>query len=232
MNIPETADLIELLAAANVLNRLDPKTPEVWAAALCDLEYRDCMQAAARLIRTTQWVKIADVRDTVHEIRADRIRNANLVYDGNPDETGTESARNLRALVDAAGDGHLPPRTITAALDPGHQAEPTARGRAILDAVGQHFPAPRQGVVNVLAISCPICHARPGRTCQSRRKKHRADVHPARLDDARRIAAGQPPVDRSQAVIEERQRREAAARALELNGASSFIPPTRDEAAS
>jgi hypothetical protein len=218
VNIPETADLIELLAAANVLNRLDPKTPEVWAAALGDLEYRDCMQAAAVLIRTAQWVKIADVRDAVHDIRAERIRNANVVYDGQPEETGTQSAANIRALVDAAGDGRFADRTIGEALITN---PPALRGRALLaleSGVGREVPSPRAGVVNVLAVACPHCGAPARKTCRTRGKSM-PDAHPARLEDARRIAAGQTPADRS-AEERERERRLEASRA-----ALAALPP-------
>jgi hypothetical protein len=229
VNIPETADLVELLAAANVLNRLDPKTPEVWAGALSDLEYRDCMQAAVHLVRTAQWVKIADIRDTVHAIRADRIREANLVYDGIPEETGVQSAANVRALVGAAGDGRLANRTIREALESGEPPAASGRAKAMLEAVGRHIPSPRAGVVNVLAVACPVCFVPVGRSCQSRRKKHRADVHPARLEDARQAAAGRPPVDRTQLATEQEQRRIAARALLGEDGPSTFVPPGRDE---
>lgn len=229
MNIPETADLIELLAAANVLNRLDPKTPEVWAAALSDLEYRDCMLAAAHLIRTAQWVKIADVREAVHDIRAERIREANLVYDGQPHETGEQSAENLRALVDAAASGRTARRTITQALEAAPPAAAVGRRKAMLEAVGQRVPSPRAGVVNVLGIACPACWSPAGKTCSSRRGRSRADVHPARLEDARRLAAGQPPVDRTEIEAERQQRLQAARRVLEIEGPTAFVPPTRAE---
>jgi hypothetical protein len=195
VNIPETADLVELLAAANVLNRLDPKTPEVWAAALSDLEYRDCMLAAAHLIRTTQWVKIADIRDAVRDIRAERIRAANPVYDGEPHETGDESATNIRALVDAAGSGHLANRTIREALESGEPPAIGGSAKAMIEAVGQRIPSPRVGVVNVLGVGCPHCQARPGQLCTSgtKRKRRHADAHPSRLEHARRVAAGTEP---------------------------------------
>lgn len=210
----ETANLLDLLAAANVLNRFEAQTPDVWHAALADLEYRDCMQAAANLIRTQQWVKICDIRDAVHRIRAQRIAAANPLYDGNPHETPEDGVQNLRALIGAAGAGLLPTRTITAALEAaGTDEELDERTEAALAAVGRHVPGPRAGVVNVLAVACPHCHALPGNRCTAGRRKL-TDPHWARLDDARRIAAGQAPRDRASVELEVQQQLAYSRRAI------------------
>ncbi|GGP55656.1 zinc finger domain-containing protein [Streptomyces abikoensis] len=222
MTTDEALNLIELLSAANVLNRMEERTPDVWAAALADLDAADCLKAAAHLVRTQQWVKICDVRDAVAELRAARIAAANLVYDGDPRESGAESLQSLRALVDAAASGRLPAQPIRAALEPAPDTAPaTGRARAVLAAVGNRVPSPREGVVNVFAVACRICNARPGRPCTSTRnpRRRRADPHPARLDDARRAAAGLPPVDPAE-EHEEMARRLAASRA-----ALAALPP-------
>lgn len=198
MTPDETISLLELLSAANVLNRLEDRTPDVWTAALADLEATDCTRAAAHLIRTRQWVKICDIRDTVAQIRADRITAANIVYDGNPDETGAQYAQSVRTLINAAACGQLPPRPIRAALEPAPDTRPvTGRVHAILTAVGHHVPAPRHGAINIFAVPCRICHAPAGRSCTSTTnlRRRRPDAHPTRLDDARRAAAGLPPAD-------------------------------------
>lgn len=214
MNQNQTEDLLELLAGAGVLNRLTDSSPEVWAAALADLDPRDCMRAAGHLIRTQQWVKISDIREAIAAARAERIAAANLVYDGNPGETGAQSADSIRALVDAAASGELPSASITASLGLDQPAELlSGRARAALAATGRSIPRQREGVTNVLAVGCPRCFARPGRNCTTGHRR-RANVHPARLDDAHRAAAGLPPVDPADMQRELERRREVTRRAL------------------
>lgn len=215
MNQNQTEDLLEVLAGAGVLNRLTDTSPEVWAGALADLDPHDCMHAAGHLIRTQQWVKISDIRDTVIATRAERIAAANLVYDGNPAETGADSVQSLRALVDAAASGELPPASITASLGLDQPAELlSGRARAALAATGRSIPRQRDGVTNVLAVGCPRCYARPGRSCMTGHRR-RANVHPARLDDAHRAAAGLPPVDPADMQRELERRRDVIRRALD-----------------
>jgi len=213
MTPDQTDALLEVLAGAGVLNRLTDTSPDVWASALGDLDARDCMQAAGHLIRTQQWVKIADIRQAVTGIRAERIRGSNPLYGGDPDETGAESARNLRALVDAAAGGRMPQQAITAALRTDNPAAtPGVRARAAIEAVGRSVPQPREGVVNVMAVGCRVCQAKPGHSCTGTtaktRHRRRSDVHPGRLEDARRQAAGLPPLD-----TEDTARHEASVRA-------------------
>ncbi|MGK5734300.1 hypothetical protein, partial [Streptomyces sp. URMC 124] len=181
MTTDEALDLVELLSAANVLNRMEDRTPDVWAAALADLDPADCMRAAAHLIRTQQWVKICDIRTTVADLRAERITAANALYDGNPGETGAQSIASRRAVLDAAASGRLPARPIQAALEPAPGTEPLdGRAQAVLATVGRYVPSQRDGVVNVFSVACRICHAPAGRNCTSTRdtRRRRTDPHP------------------------------------------------------
>lgn len=226
------AQIAELLGMCAAFDRRTVGRADVtaWHLVLGDLDNHDAQQAVADHYRETrEWIMPADVRRGVKTIREARIIATNPLYDGNPEETGEQSGRSIRALVDDAASGRLPVRPIRAALEPGENRVITSRERAMLAVPGQHIPSPRAGVVNVLGVPCPICLAQPGRTCRSRRKANRADVHPARLENARRIAAGQPPVDPSEAEAEQRQRLEAARRVLEIEGPTAFVPPTRDE---
>lgn len=239
------AEAARLLLHAAAFDNRKPSTgaAAAWSAALPDMPLDgDTLNAVAAYYGAAgdpaerRWLQPHHVRHYRGLARVERITAANLRYDGQPGETGAESGVNLRKLITAAGDGKIPARPLHE-LTTG--AQPAVTGRALLaieavKAAGEEathpLPSRRAGVVNVLGVPCPICLVPAARVCQSRRRKHRADVHPARLEDARRIAAGQPPADRSQIAVEERQRQEAAARALALSGPSAFVPPDRAEA--
>lgn len=215
MTPDQTLNIVDLLSAANVLNRLEDRTPEVWAAALGDLDYRDCMTAAAHLIRTERWVKIADLRDAVHSLREERLTKANLVYDGNPNESAEQYTATLRSLRSEVASGRIPQHGMSAAIARSSTAElPPGRGRAAIEAVSRSATPQRPGVVNVLAVTCPRCSALPGRSCTTRGKR-RSDVHPSRLDDARRAAAGQPLISHDDIEREQQRRLDASRAALD-----------------
>ncbi|MEV8477866.1 hypothetical protein [Streptomyces sp. NPDC051173] len=99
-----------------------------------------------------------------------------------------------------------PPRTLPAGADvtPG-------RGRAILAAIGGIPEQPGSG--NPRAITCPRCHAEPGRSCTTAGRR-RADVHPARLEAAHRASSGLPPVSDEDAHAELQRRLDASRAAL------------------
>ncbi|MFC1420795.1 zinc finger domain-containing protein [Streptacidiphilus cavernicola] len=234
----------QLLGRAAMFDNRKPSAGAAiaWAEALHDVPLdQDALAAVAAYYGAPgepgerRWLQPHHVRHFRSLPRGERITAANLRYDGHPDETAEESVTNLRALITAAGDGRIAPRPLRA-LEPAEQAAITSRARIAIEAVKaigeeatQGLPSRREGVVNVLGVPCPICRMPVGKNCRSRRSKHRGDVHPGRLEDARRIAAGLPPVDPSNTAIEERQRHEAARRALELSGPTVFIPPTRAE---
>lgn len=236
MNPTEAAQL--LLHAAAFDNRKPSLiAAQAWAIALQDVPLdRDTLAAVARYYGTPgddpdekRWLHPHHVRYHRNEIRRERITAANLIYDGDPDESPMQSVVSLRQLVQAAGDGVLPPRTVRAALEPAQprDEQPVGRAKAILAAVGEHIPRRRDGAVNVFSVPCPICHARAGRPCTSpsNPSKRRADPHPARLDDARRAAVGQPPVDRSEVEREIQRRKAAAAAVLAALPAGTVVEP-------
>ncbi|ONK09490.1 hypothetical protein [Streptomyces sp. MP131-18] len=180
MNLDQTADLLELLSAANVLNRLDDRTPDVWHAALGDLPYRDCMAAAADLIRTQQWVKISDIRNAVRERRAAAASDfvgpglSAEVPDADPDDVPAYLAA-LRGQRVRAASGLEQPRPVA----------------ALVSGVGRSIPAERRAP-GAMSVVCPRCQTPIGKGC--------------RLPSGRPRTAG-PHRERAQAA---RQRWEAA----------------------
>lgn len=198
------AEAGKLLGRASMFDNRKPSAgaADAWAEALEDVPLdEDALSAVAAYYGAAgepterRWLQPHHVRHYRNLARSGRIRDANLVYDGQPEESGAESAENLRALVEAAGSGQVAPRPIRAALEPGKAKAISGRKKAMLEAVGQHVPSRRAGVVNVLGVGCPHCQARPGQLCTSgtKRKRRHADAHPARLDHARRVAAGTEP---------------------------------------
>lgn len=230
MNPAETVILARYVRALCPQQKFDEYTPDAWHGILAGYDLDDARSAVANHVTAgNSFVSVAEIITGIKAIRLRRIEAANPLYDGTPDEDGQQSAENIRALVGAAADGRLRNRTIRGALESGEPPAITGRAKAMLEAVGQRVPSPRAGVVNVLGIACPACWSPAGKTCSSRRGRSRADVHPARLEDARRLAAGQPPVDRTEIEAERQQRLQAARRVLEIEGPTAFVPPTRAE---
>ncbi|MEZ0066727.1 hypothetical protein ABIA32_002739 [Streptacidiphilus sp. MAP12-20] len=192
----------QLLARCAVFDNRKPSqiAMQGWAVALAEVPLdADAFAAVARFYGATsgdtgqRWIQPHHVRHHRAEIRAARIREANLVYDGTPDETGRESAKGLRQLIRAAGDGRIPAQPITAALTAG-TGRPSPELIAQLADVGRDIYAeaapktPPAGQpffgVNALGVPCPHCLVPAGQLCKSRRQPKRADVHPSRLDAA------------------------------------------------
>ncbi|MFF3092309.1 hypothetical protein [Streptomyces cyaneofuscatus] len=197
---PEEAILIaKYVASVCPQQRFNEHTPDVWGDILAPYTVDDARAAVIAVAARQAFVAPAEIVTEIRARREERIELAHVVYDGNPLETGAQSAASRRALITAAADGLLPPRTPAAALGtadrlalpPGPYTNRVAAARA---AVGQGIPTAREGVVNPRAISCRICQALPGTSCTVRGRRMR-DVHPARLDDAKRRAAGLPPID-------------------------------------
>lgn len=193
----------QLLARCAVFDNRKPSQIAMhgWAVALHDIPLdADTFAAVARFYGATtgdagqRWIQPHHVRQHRAEIRATRIREANLVYDGDPDETGRQSAEGLRQLIRAAGDGSITATPITAALAAGTASRPSPKLLAQLAQVGRDAnaetipepPAADQPFfgVNALGVPCPHCLVPAGQLCKSRRQPKRADVHPSRLDAA------------------------------------------------
>ncbi|MFE3371222.1 hypothetical protein ACFXOK_16670 [Streptomyces sp. NPDC059173] len=219
---PEEAILIaKYVASVCPQQRFNEHTPDVWGDILAPYTVNDARAAVIAVAARQAFVAPAEIVTEIKARREERIELAHVVYDGNPDETGAQSAASRRALITAAADGRLPARTPAAALGttdrlalpPGEPGPYTGRVAAIRAAVGQATPTAREGVVNPRAISCRVCQALPGASCDARGRRMR-DVHPARLDDARRQAAGLPPIDPDEARAAEDRIRAASAAAL------------------
>ncbi|MFD3646345.1 hypothetical protein ACFWUT_23495 [Streptomyces cyaneofuscatus] len=202
MTQDEAILLLEYVVAACPAQRIGEFTPDVWGELFAPYSLDEARTAVLTVAARQPFVAPADVITEIKARREERIELAHVVYDGNPLETGAQSAASRRALIAAAADGLLPPRTPAAALGtadrlalpPGEPGPYTNRVAAARAAVGQGIPTAREGVVNPRAIPCRICQALPGTSCEVRGRRMR-DVHPARLDDAKRRAAGLPPVD-------------------------------------
>ncbi|MFF2522472.1 hypothetical protein [Streptomyces liangshanensis] len=200
MNQDEAIMLLEYVSAACPAQRVGEFTPDVWGELLAPYNLADARAAVLAVASRQPFVSPAEIITEIRERRAERIALANPVYDGNPTETGIESARSVRALLRAAADGRLQQRTITAALGkadrpalPAGTSE-SGRVRALLDAAAKEAPRVREGVVNVRATVCQRCGAGPGASCTARGRRM-SDAHPVRLADAQRAAAGLPPTD-------------------------------------
>lgn len=200
-------EAIDLLARAAAFDNRQPSAAAAlaWAAALADIPLDDdALDAVAQYYSAPgspserRWIMPFHVRHYRAQARARRISAANVVYLGNPDESGAQSAANLRRMLRAAGDGRIGARTAQQALPPDRrplelEAGPAGRLQMALNAIGTTPPRQVPGVANALAVGCPKCHAVPGRPCTSGRPNKRrthADPHPARTDHARAQAAG------------------------------------------
>jgi hypothetical protein len=230
------AEAAELLAYAGSLDNRKPSlaAAKAWSDALQDVPLdQDTLAAVARYYsmpatddpNDNRWLQPHHVRFHRAKIREPRIDAAHPVYNGQPLETGIDSSEGIRALNEAAGDGRIPPRSIADAIAARDEMVPLSpRIRAMIENAGRDIPDeddPEQPAIGVNArgVRCPICQAMPGKSCRGHRDRTLTHVHPARLDDARRIAEGR---------AEELARREAALLALNADGPSDFVPPGRE----
>jgi hypothetical protein len=184
----------QLLARCAVFDNRKPSAAAVqgWAVALADVPFDDdALTAVAKFYGSAtghtgqRWIQPHHVRELRAQLRATRIHQANLVYDGRPEETGAQSAASLRALERAAADGRVPAKAISAALNAG-TGRPSPRLLTAAANVGREIPPAEQPHigVNALAVACPHCHVPASQLCRSRRQAKRRDVHPSRLDAA------------------------------------------------
>ncbi|MFE7128918.1 hypothetical protein [Streptomyces sp. NPDC057617] len=215
MTEEEAIQIAEYVAAACPAQKFGEYTPDVWGEILKPYNPDEAREAVIAVARRQRFVSPAEIVTEIRERRAERIALANPVYDGNPNETGAESGQSMRALIRAAADGQTPPQAIAASVGHGRPeltsgTPTTGRAAAVLASVGKALPRVREGVVNPRAVPCRACQALPGTSCTTRGRR-RADVHPARLDDARRAAAGLPPVDPAEDAREIERRRAASA---------------------
>lgn len=219
MTPTEAVEIAAYVAALCPAQKFSEFTADTWGDVLAEYDRDEARAAVVAVAKRQPFIAPAEIIAEIRTVRAARIAAANLVYDGDPTESGAESGLSLRALIRTAADGYTAPaaiggrlRAITSGEQPPEQ--PTGRARALLGSVGQHLPTVREGVVNPRAVACPLpkCLARPGASCRTSGRS-RVDVHPARLEDAQRAAAGLPPADPAERAREEASRRAAAAHA-------------------
>jgi len=219
MTPSQIADLLGFCAA---FDRRTVGTADAlaWHTVLGDLDFNEARQAVTEHYATNRdWIMPADIREAVRAVHRDRLERhteAEPPIGDRCDQTYQAALLNERRAI---ASGQIAPQPVPTrlAIEAGTAPEqPTGRARALLASVGSAVPTIRAGITNILAVPCPMCHAKPGRTCTStvNPRRRRSDVHPARLEDAQRAAAGQPPADREDANREIEHRRAAARAAV------------------
>ncbi|AMW11647.1 hypothetical protein A4E84_20400 [Streptomyces qaidamensis] len=202
MTQDEAILLLEYVSAACPAQRIGEFTPDVWGELFAPYSLDEARTAVLVVARQQPFIAPADVIAEIKARRAERIELANIVYDGNPEETGAESAVALREIIRAAGDGLTGPSSIRAslgaaerpALPPGDDHGPySGRAAAVRAAIGK-MPADRDPTVDPRGRACRRCGAAPGSSCTTGDRRRR-DVHPIRLEDTQRAAAGLPLLD-------------------------------------
>ena len=202
MTEEEAVQIAEYVQAACPAQKFGEYTPDVWGEILAPYDVDEARAAVIAVARRQPFVSPAEIVTEIRERRAERIEQANIVIDGDPTHTGAESAAALREIIRAAGDGLLGPASIRAslgaaerpALPPGADHGPYAgRAAAVRAAIGM-MPADRDPSVDPRGRACRRCGAAPGSSCTTRGRRLQ-DVHPIRLEDTRRAAAGLPLLD-------------------------------------
>jgi hypothetical protein len=195
--------------------KFDEYTADAWHNILNGYSLDEARTAVDRHITAGHaFVAVGEIITEIRKARNDRLER-HTEAEPPAGDTGDHAYRAaLIAERRAIAAGYTEPRPVPA-LPPGSSEQPGGRARAVLAAIGSKIPAPRDGAVNVMAVACPHCHARPGRGCTASNGRRRlADPHFARLEDARRAAAGQPAATREDTARELEHRRAAAAAAI------------------
>ncbi|MCI3240249.1 hypothetical protein [Streptomyces spinosisporus] len=205
MNSQEATALCAYVHQLCPQQRFNEHTPDVWGDVLAPYALDEARAAVVTVAARQAFIAPAEIITEIKARRAERIELANIVYDGNPLETGAESAENLREIIRAAGDGLTGPSSIAGSLgtaerpalppgaDPGPYAGRAAAARA---AIGK-MPADRDTSQDPRGRGCRRCGATPGSSCTTNGQRRR-DVHPVRLEDTKRAAAGLPLLDHDQ----------------------------------
>ncbi|ELP71018.1 hypothetical protein PV735_05490 [Streptomyces turgidiscabies] len=202
MTQDEAILLLEYISAACPAQRIGEFTPDVWGELFAPYSLDEARTAVLVVARKQPFIAPADVIAEIKARRTERIELANVVYDGNPLETGAESAAAIREIIRAAGDGLTGPSSIgrslgTAerlALPPGDDHGPySGRAAAARAAIGK-MPAGRDSVKDPRGRACRRCGAAAGSSCTAGKRRLR-DPHPIRLEDMQRAAAGLPLLD-------------------------------------
>ena len=197
MNSQEATALCAYVHQLCPQQRFNEHTPDVWGDVLGPYSLDDARAAVVAVASRQAFVAPAEIITEIKARRAERIELANVVYDGNPLETGAESAAAIREIIRSAGDGLTGPSSIRAslgaadrlALPPGDDHGPyEGRSAAVRAAIGK-MPADRDPSVDPRGRACRRCGAAPGSSSTTGGRRRR-DVHPVRLEDTQRTAAG------------------------------------------
>jgi hypothetical protein len=178
----DTVNLLTLVAHLCPAMRIEERTAEGWHLALGDLAPEDCVAAVRQLAREKPFIAPSDIAQRVEQIRTERLRTANLIYEPEPGETVIDFQARLRAKQAAAAAGQLPPTRPVLALPPGTSAPmPDVLGH-VLDAYRDERNPP------ALRVRCPFCGSRPGQWCERWKRRQKVSVvgflHPSRKDAA------------------------------------------------
>lgn len=154
-----------------------------WHRIIGDLPYSDTSQAVIEYFaESTEYLKPADLIRRVKTIRADRLRNSDLVIPaGDPDDREAW-AQSLRTITNRLANGREPFRAIE-----GIKGK-TAPSKAYRDARSAEDSERVLGQT----IACPVdwCGALAGQPCVSQvHGKPLAKGHPSRLKAARSEAS-------------------------------------------
>ncbi|RLU79253.1 hypothetical protein CTZ27_37040 [Streptomyces griseocarneus] len=212
MNDKEAVALARYVRALCPQQRFDEFTADAWYDVLAPYSLNEARAAVVRHINAGHaFVAVGEIVTEIRKARNDRL-DRHTEAEPPPGDTGDHTYQAaLLAERHAIASGELeprpvpPPRALTAGTAPA-----PGRGRAILAAVGG-IPEQRDSA-NPRAHYCPRCHAQPGHSCTTVGRR-RADVHPTRLDAARRAADGLAPADPAEEHAE-LERRLAASRAV------------------
>ncbi|MCG7204000.1 zinc finger domain-containing protein [Streptomyces arenae] len=205
MTEEEAVDLTEYVKSACPAQKFGEYTPDVWGEILAPYSLDEARTAVLALAGRLRFIAPADIVAEVKARRAERIELANIVVDGDPTHTGAESAAALREIIRAAGDGLTGPSSIAGslgtaerlALPPGADHGPySGRAAAARAAIGK-MPVGRDTSEDPRGRACRRCGAAPGVSCTTAGRRRR-DVHPIRLEDTQRAAAGLPLLDHDQ----------------------------------
>lgn len=205
MTEEEAVQIAEYVQAACPAQKFGEYTPDVWGEILAPYDVHEARAAVIAVARRQPFVAPAEIVTEIRERRAERIELANIVYDGDPTETGAESAAAIREIIRAAGDGLTGPSSIAGslgaaerlALPPGDDHAPyEGRAAAVRAAIGK-MPADRDTSKDPRGRACRRCGAAPGASCTTNGQRRR-DVHPVRLEDTKRAAVGLPLLDHDQ----------------------------------
>lgn len=182
--------------------KFDEYTPDAWHDVLGEYRLDEARAAAARVAKGQPFVSPSEIIDAIKRQREDTARDfqgpglAAAIPDADPDDVTAYLAAIRQQRYRAASGLELTPRPMA----------------ELLAGVGREVPAEDEKPRGPVGVPCPHCEAKPLRACSTPNGRRMAIFHPGRIDNARRIAAGQAPVD-AEAEQLERERRIAASRA-------------------